>query len=184
MLIDFIGSLAAGLGLMGLMLMLNRLILRNRFDRWIYPATVAFGMVAYTIWAEYTWPSRTIDAQPQLRLVSENGESLFYRPWTYVWPQTTRMTAIDLAATRTNAALPDLVMTHVVLLGRWEPVRVVGVVYDCANNARADLIEGATINDDGSLQGADWRQLEADDAVLHAACAAGQEILNGRGSDS
>ncbi|MCL4676020.1 MAG: hypothetical protein KJZ59_08365 [Pararhodobacter sp.] len=181
MIIDFIGSIASGLGLMGVMLLLNRLTGR-RMGRWVFPATVALGMVGYTVWAEYTWPTRTIDASPQLLLASSNEVSVFYRPWTYVWPQVTRLTSVDQSATYVHPEQPQLVLTQVVFIGRWEPIRVAGVVFDCARQARADLVEGVELNADGTLEGADWRALEADDPVLRTACAVGEEIRNGQGS--
>ncbi|GAB4269565.1 MAG: hypothetical protein Kow0013_21190 [Pararhodobacter sp.] len=181
MVLDFVGALATGFGLMGLVLLINRLT-GNRLERWIYPATVALGMVGYTVWAEYTWPSRTIGSQPNLRLASQNGESLFYRPWTYVWPQVTRMVAVDLSRTQVHPQQPDRVLTQIVLIGRWQPVRVVGAVFDCAAHARADLGDGAIFNDDGSIDGVEWRPLEEEDAVLRTVCAAGEEIRNGRGN--
>ena len=85
MIIDFVGAMATGLGLLGLVLLLNRLIGR-RLGRWIYPASVALGMIGYTVWAEYSWPTRTIDGSPQMALASQNSQSVFYRPWTYIWP--------------------------------------------------------------------------------------------------
>jgi hypothetical protein len=182
MLIDFVGALAAGLGLLGLMLVVNRLVLRGRFGRWIYPATVAVGMVGYTVWAEYTWGSRTIEAMPQLTLATEASDPVFYRPWTYVVPQTTRMIAINRAETRTHPEQPNLVMTQVVLIGRWQPMQAVMVVYDCAAHARADLLEGVELNADGSLEGATWLPLEAGDAVMNAACSAVEEGSDGRGN--
>ena len=178
MLIDFIGSLAAGFGLMGIVLLLNRVILRGRLGRWIYPATVAFGMVAYTVWAEYTWADRTVAGLPQLAMVSESGDPVIYRPWTYLWPQSTRILAIDLANTRTHPEQPGQVMTQVVFLARWQPIRAVTVVYDCPGLARADVLDGVTMNADGSLSGAEWHEIEADDPVMQAACGA-----MGEGSD-
>ncbi|MCB1388569.1 MAG: hypothetical protein KDK12_05400 [Rhodobacteraceae bacterium] len=182
MLIDLIGALASGLGLMGLVLLINRVVLRGRVGRWIYPATVALGMVAYTVWSEYTWADRTIDALPQLALATESGDPVFYRPWTYVFPQTTRMIAVDLAQTRTHPDQPDLVMTRIVLIARWQPIRAVMVVFDCRAHARADLIEGVELNADGTLEGASWHPLEADDAVMHTACSAVEEGRDERGN--
>lgn len=181
MIIDFIGSLASGLGLMGVVLILNRLTGRW-MARWVFPAAVAFGMVGYTVWAEYTWASRTINATPQLRLASTNAVSVFYRPWTFVFPQATRLTAIGQSATFVHPAQPQRVLTQVVLIGRWEPVRVISVVFDCSQNARIDVADGVELNADGTLEGADWRALEADDPVLGTACAVGEEIRNGRGN--
>ncbi|MBN8292376.1 hypothetical protein JI664_10405 [Rhodobacter sp. NTK016B] len=182
MLIDLMGALATGFGLMGLVLMVNRLVLRGALGRWIYPASVAAGMILYTVWAEYTWADRTIDALPQLTLVSEDGDAVPYRPWTYLWPQTTRMVAIDLSQTRTHPQQPGLVMTRIVLIGRWQPMRAVTVVYDCADHRRADLREGVELNADGTLEGADWTSLDAEDAALRAACSVVEEEPDEQGS--
>jgi hypothetical protein len=181
MVIDFVGALATGFGLLGVVMLLNR-ILRGRLDRWIYPATVALGMVGYTVWSEYTWPARTIESQPNLRLAAESGERVFYRPWTYLWPQVTRMIAVDLSRTQVHPDQPNLVLTQIVLIGRWQPVRVAGAVFDCAANARADLSEGAVFNADGSIDGIEWRTLEEGDAVLRTVCAAGEEVRHERGN--
>lgn len=183
MIIDFIGAFATGFALLGVVLFVNRVLLRGRFGRWIYPAVVASGMVGFTVWAEYTWPTRTLEAQPHLALASQNGESLIYRPWTYIWPQVTRMITVNRAETRTNPEQPDLVMTQVVLLGRWEPVRGVLVVYDCAQSLRADLRDGVAFQEDGTLAGADWVSLEGDDPVLRTACAVRGEDSDARGQD-
>lgn len=183
MILDFVGALATGLGLMGVMLLLNR-ISGKRMGRWVFPASVAVGMIGYTVWSEYTWATRTLEGQPQLRLAVEAGEATVFRPWTYLIPQTTRMITLDLSQTRVHPAQPDQVLTHLVLLARWQPVRVVTVVFDCAAHARADIAEGVTLNADGTLEGADWIALEADEAVLGTACAAGEEIRNGRSNGS
>lgn len=183
MIIDFVGAFATGFGLMGVVLLLNRLT-GQRLGRWVYPATVALGMVGFTVWAEYTWPTRTVDGSPQMRLASHNAQSVIYRPWTYIWPQITRLIAVDQSQTHIHPEQPQLVMTQVVLLGRWEPIRVAGIVFDCANNARVDLVDGVVLNADGTLEGADWRALDADDAVLTTACAVGEEIRHERGDNT
>jgi hypothetical protein len=183
MIIDFVGAIATGFGLFGIMLLLNRLTGR-RFGRWVYPASVAIGMIGYTVWAEYSWPTRTIEGSPHLIQASQNSKSVIYRPWTYIWPQVTRLITVDLSQTHVHPQQPHLVLTQVVLIGRWEPVRVAGIVFDCENNARVDLTDGVVLNDDGSPEGASWRALEADDPVLRTACAAGEEIRHERGDDA
>lgn len=181
MILDFIGAFATGFGLLAVVFILDHLT-GKRMGRWVFPATVAVGIIGYTAWSEYTWSSRTIAALPHLRLASTNAESVGWRPWTYISPQVNRMIAVDMSTTRVHANQPDLVMTTLVLLGRWEPVRGVPVIFDCAANTRADLIEGVTLNDDGSIDGATWAEMEPDDNILTTACAAGEEVRNGTGS--
>ena len=118
MIIDFVGAIATGFCLFGVLLIVNR-VTGRRLGRWIYPASVALGMIGYTVWAEYTWPVRTIEASPQMRLASENEVSVFYRPWTYIWPQVTRLRAIDASHTLVHPEQDALVLTQVVFIGRW-----------------------------------------------------------------
>jgi hypothetical protein len=183
MVFDFIGAFLTGFGLMGVVMLLNRLT-GQRLGGWIYPAIVALGMVGYTVWAEYSWAARTMETQPQLRLASQSGDAVFYRPWTFIWPHVTRITAVDVLETRVHPAQPDLVLTRVVLIARWQPVRAVISVFDCEAGARADLGPEVTLNADGTLEGADWVALESDNAVLVTACTVGEEIRNGRGESS
>ena len=175
MLLDFIAALATGFGLLSVTFILNR-VTGQRLGRWIYPATVAAGMVGYTAWAEYTWHSRVLAAQPQLRLASTASERLFYRPWTYVVPQINRMIAVDVSQSLQHDAQPDLILTHLVLMGRWEPTRSIPVIFNCAENTRADLLEGATLNPDGTVEGVEWATMAADDRILVTACELAEEM--------
>lgn len=171
MTLDILGAVAAGLGLLGLVLMLNRWILRNYFGRWLYPATVAFGMIAFTMWSEYSWPGRVLASQPALRLAVQNDYSVAYRPWTFIWPQHNRLITVNEALTRTHPDQPGLVMTQLVLIARWEQVRTITAVFDCVNHASAPVGEGVELNPDGTLEGATWTELEAGDPVLTTVCA-------------
>lgn len=178
MILDFIAAIAMGFALMGCVMLINRLIGR-RLGPWVYPASVALGMIGYTVWAEYSWAARQLESQPQLRVASENGERVFYRPWTYLWPQVTRMITVDVSQTRVHENQPDQVLTQLVLIGKWEPVRAVNVLFDCAAPARVDLAQSAQMAPDGSIDGVEWLPLNADDPVLRTACDVGEEIRHG-----
>lgn len=180
MTLDILGALAAGLGLLGLALMLNRLILRNYFGRWLYPATVAAGMLAFTMWSEYSWPSRAVASQPALVLAAHNQHSVAYRPWTYVWPQQTQLITVNTAMLDRHALNPALVMTQLVLIGRWRPLQSVLAIFDCANHASVAVEDGVTLNPDGTLEGATWTELAASDPVLATVCAAAERGSNDR----
>jgi hypothetical protein len=41
---------------------------------------------------------------------------------------------------------------------------------DCAANRRANLIDGATFDDDGTVIGASWQPLDTDDPLRLAVC--------------
>ncbi|MCC6000028.1 MAG: hypothetical protein JJU19_04090 [Pararhodobacter sp.] len=183
MIFELIGGLSAGLGLMGLVFLLNRLT-GGRIPGWVFPTSVAAGLLGFTVWAEYSWASRALDAQPQLRLADTVAEPSPMRPLSYLRTPVNRLRAIDLSRTFVHADQPDHVRTLVVSMARWEPVRAVEVMFDCARPAMAPLGGGVTLNADGTLEGATWLQMEAGDGVLRTACAAGEEIRHDRGYGS
>jgi two-component system, OmpR family, phosphate regulon response regulator PhoB len=183
MLLEFIAALAAGLGLLSVIFVLNHLTGR-RLPRWIFPATVGLGMLGYTIWSEYTWPERAIVADSGYVEASRNEVQVWYRPWTYLWPQSNRLIAVDHRFTRRHEQAPDLVLTRVALLARWMPEFGYLVVFDCAEHARADMLAGVELREDGTLEGASWVQLEAGDPVLRTACDAREEEHGERARDA
>lgn len=169
MLLEFLASIIAGLGVLGILFAVNRLTGRW-MARWAYPAGFAATMIAYTVWSEYTWADRAV--VPELGYVeaSRNESSAWFKPWTLIWPQSNRVIAIDHRHTLRHPDHPNLVMTRVALLARWTPELGYLVVFDCENHASAELFDGVRVNEDGSLEGAVWAQLEETDGVLRAAC--------------
>jgi len=184
MAMEYIGAFVAGLALFGVMLAVNRLLLRGRLGRWVYPAAAATGMLAFTLWAEYSWPARAVAMQPGLRIASVNSVTVPWRPWSLIWPQTNRIVAISTALTHTHPQQPALVLTQLVLLARYQSAQVLPMVFDCEQALGAALVDGVVLNPDGSLEGVVWSQMEAEDPVLRTACTAMEEESNGRGSGS
>jgi hypothetical protein len=174
MLLEFIAAIAAGLGMLSVVFATDYLTGR-RLPRWIYPATVGLGMLGYTIWSEYSWPERVVVAGSGYVEASRNEVQVWYRPWTFLWPQSNRLIAIDHRFTRQHDQAPELVLTRVALLARWMPEFGYLVVFDCAAHARADMLAGVELREDGTLEGASWVQLGPDDPVLRTACEAREE---------
>ena len=181
MVFELIGALSAGLGLMGVLMLLWRILRRGKLPGWAYPASVAAGMFAFSVWAEYTWADRAVGAQPQLRLADTTADPSPLRPLSYVRTPVNRLQAIDLSRTFIHPDHPAMVRTLVVSMARWEPVRAVEVVVDCEAAALAPVGEGIEIGADGSLEGADWRPMARNDRLLRTVCEAGEEIRNARG---
>jgi hypothetical protein len=170
MLLEFIAAICLGLAAAGLIMGLNYAVGR-RLPAWLAPATAGLSMIAFMIFMEYTWLSRTVEQLPDgVEIVSTSRDTSWYRPWTYIKPLSLRAIALDTRRNRTHEAQPDRVMTSVLLLGRWMPSRQIPVVFDCALNRRADLHDGVELDSDGALPGAQWRSLPADDAALTVAC--------------
>jgi len=170
MFLELIAILAAGFGLAGIALTLN-FIVGKRLPKWIFPASAGAGMLLMAIWLEYSWLERTTASFPEgVEVASTNQVRSWYRPWTYVVPLTTRLVAIDTRFNRRHDEAPSHVLSQVLLAGRWEPTRQFSAVFDCVGHRRADLVEGAVLGEDGGIENARWVRLQADDALMHAAC--------------
>lgn len=172
MLLELIATVVLGLGAAGLLMALN-VLSGKRLPGWMIPAGAGLAMLAFIIGMEYSWANRTENGLPDgVRIASVSSESMWFRPWTYVRPLSLRMVAVDTRRNRRHPDQPEQVMTTIMLLGRWMPVREIPVVFDCANPRRADLHSSVEILPDGGLANADWRQLAADDPALRLACSA------------
>lgn len=170
MILEFIAALTSGFALLGVVLVINRLTGR-RMAQWVFPAAAGLGMLAYSIWSEYSWASRVIVPGSPYVEVSRNHDSFWYRPWTFLWPQVNRIIALDRRFTRTHPAQPRLVLSRVVRLERWIPESSYLAVFDCDEGAQAPMVEGVELLEDGTVDGAEWMSLPVDDPLLRNACA-------------
>lgn len=173
MFLEFIATIAIGFAAAGVFLLLNKLM-RGVLPKWGMPALAGLAMLGYVVWSEYSWRPRIIATLPEgVEIASVNYTSAPWRPWTYAVPLANRMVAVDTRFTRRNPAHPDMVLTRVVLLGRWQTGAEVPVLYDCAGARRAEMTDAVAFDADGTPVGADWYPLSADDAALNVACAGG-----------
>jgi hypothetical protein len=170
MLFELIAVFASGFCLAGLALAL-RWLLRGRTPVWLVPVAAGLGMLGYSVWSEYSWFDRARGTLPAtVEVVSTNEVQAWYRPWTYVAPQVNRLIAMDRAELKRHPDHPGKVLASVILMGRWEPTRKIGVMLDCGAVQRADLVDGVRFDDTGALQGAQWMDLDAGDPLLKAVC--------------
>lgn len=146
----------------------------HRLPKWLMPAAIGASMIVYSAWNEYTWFGRVrADLPESVVILAEIKGGAVWRPWSYIWPVTSRFMAIDSAAALRSAITPDLAATDIFLVTRWGGTLRVPVVFDCKAGARADLVEGAELVPDGTLKGAEWVPVGLDDKMLLAACNGG-----------
>lgn len=175
MILEFLAVIIAGFGGGGTALILNRLTGR-RLPGWAAPVSVAAGMLAMVVYLEYSWAGRfERGLPPEITVVSRNEHRIWYRPWTYAVPLSTRLIAIDNRIRQRNMSNPDLVLTGVVLNERWALTFGFKSFFDCANARRADLTEGTQLDEEGIPLDAEWYQLSADDRSLSVACGGGAD---------
>jgi hypothetical protein len=173
MIFELIATVVSGVAAGGMAALLLRLT-RGTLPRWIVPVTAGAAMIAFAIWSEYSWFDRTRGALPEeFVIVSQSESSAPWRPWTYLRPMIDRFAAVDTGSVGTNEAFPDMRIAETYFWARWAPVTRVTVAFDCAERRRAPMVEGVGIAEDGSIVGAEWIEVPADDPSLAAVCAGG-----------
>lgn len=173
MFLDFIATVAAAFAAAGIVLFLIR-VLRIRLPKWILPLAIGGAMLGYAVWSEHSWFPRVAAAlPPTVEVAWKNEDSAWWRPWTYVVPLTSRFIAVDRASIKTHEAAPAQRLVNLLLIARWQGTVTVPVLYDCEGARRADLLEGVEFGPEGTVTGAEWHDLPADDPVMAVACSEG-----------
>ena len=174
MLLEFIAIIFAGVGAGGVARLADVITGRKLLPAWIVPAGAGAGMLLTAIYLEYTWADRATASMPEGTVIASFNENrAWFRPWSYVWPVSNRLIAIDHRVTQRHPDHPDLVLTGVILRERWAPAFGFTSIFDCAGNRRADVSEGTRLSEDGAPEGVEWFTLSPDDPVLRAACDGG-----------
>lgn len=170
MLFELIATFAAGFVAAGFVLTIN-LTFRGLLPKWAMPVCAGLAMIGYTIWSEYSWHDRVVAALPQgLEVASSQEGSAFWRPWTYLFPMKERFVAVDAASLRMHPNTPDQRVVMLYFYARWSAPQPVPVAFNCADNTRTLLAEGASLTEDGQIAGAEWRPVEADDPTRTLVC--------------
>ncbi|WP_170608238.1 hypothetical protein [Ruegeria arenilitoris] len=170
MFLELIGTIFAGFAFAGVVMVLNKFT-GGRLPRWAAPVAAGAGMIGMTITSEYSWYDRTLESLPgSLAVVQEVESKAFYRPWTYVAPFVDRFAAIDKDSVKTNENVPEQRLVDLYFFGRWAPVSKIPVAVDCAQNSRANLVDGAEFASDGRLLNAAWIKTSDNDPLIEATC--------------
>jgi hypothetical protein len=183
MILELIAALSAGFALFGLA-MLGAALARRRLPKGMAPTVFAAGMLAYTIWSDYSWPQTRLPVDGPYLVVERVESRVWYRPWSWVAPTTEYLLVLDRRFTRFNAEQPDLVLTRVLRLARYVPESGFLAVFDCAGARMAPLLAGVDLSVEGLVEGADWAGLPEGDPVLTRACALREENVDVQGQGS
>lgn len=136
MLWEWIAMISAGLGAAGLVLLAR--LLFKRLPKWLTPAAAGLGMIVFQVYTEYTWFKHTRSLLPDTAVVvAEQGESAWYKPWTFIVPQTLQFAAIDTAKT---LRLPNsaVVQTNLYFFERRMKAQTLPVWIDCTTGKQSN----------------------------------------------
>ncbi|MCB1971655.1 MAG: hypothetical protein H6851_11100 [Geminicoccaceae bacterium] len=170
MIMELVATFALGLGVAGVVLVL-RFLSRGRLPGYLVPIAAGLGMITFTIWGEYSWFSRVEAGLPDnVVVLGEFSNSVPYRPWTYVFPQINRFSAVDLGSRKRHPDHPDLNMVDVFLVAHREPTRTLTMFVDCAGRRSAEVDGALMLDDNGAPEDANWIGLDGSDPLLVAVC--------------
>ena len=176
MIYEFIATIAAGFGLAGLALIITHLskLAGLRAPKWLIPLFAAVGIFAFQIHQEYSWYDQQAAQLPTgVTVIKTVENSTWFRPWSYIKPQTVRFMAIDSQPTQSDADTPNMHKVNLYLFERRMSVQQIPQVIDCHTPARADYM--AAITPDTSVnnsmnQTLRWYQLTTDDPLYLNVC--------------
>jgi hypothetical protein len=170
MALELIAAIVAAVGFAGIAMLLRKLT-RQRLPKWIVPAAAGAGLLGFTVWSEYDWFSRVSGNLPGGVIVvhAEAGASPL-RPWSYLFPMTTRFVAMDTGATVPHPEADMLRLVRLYNFVRWGGVTEGLMVVDCEGKRQVLVTEGVVVAPDGHMTGGTWVAAAPDDAIQMAAC--------------
>jgi len=170
MLWEFIATIVAGLGAAGIALIIRK-ISQNKAPRYIVPIFAGLGMLAFQIQGEYSWYQHQASRLPEgVVVVKTVEETAVWRPWSYLYPQTLRFIAADVANMSANKVNPELKLVDLYFFARRSEARRVVQVIHCGQHARADFSEQLDLPLDNSPVSDSWQKLSATDPLMLVVC--------------
>ncbi|MFT5547889.1 MAG: hypothetical protein ACI832_002664 [Rheinheimera aquimaris] len=168
---EFVATVFAGLGAAGIALLLRK-VSRQRAPRWIIPVFAGAAMLAFQVHSEYSWyPYQASRLPSGVVVVKTVEQQAVWRPWSYLYPQTLRFIAADVANASVNTQNAELKLVDLYFFERRATARRVPVVLHCGQFARADFSEQLQIPQAGAKLSEQWQMLNKDDALISAVCA-------------
>lgn len=170
MLWELIATVFAGLGAAGIALAI-RFISRKKAPRWLIPAFAGLGMLSFQVQSEYSWYQHQAGLLPDgVVVVRTIEQQAVWRPWSYIYPQTLRFIAADVAKAAANQRNSDIWLVDLYFFERRLAAKRVPQVVHCQQHARTDFTEKLQIPAPGEAVSAGWHKLAENDPLLLALC--------------
>lgn len=167
MLWELVATVFAGLGGAGIALFI-RTITKKRAPKWLVPIFAGVAMLGFQVQGEYSWYDHQKSLLPQgVVVIKTIQEEAPWRPWSYVYPQTMRFIAADVANSARNKVDPNLVLVDLYFFERRHLAKRVPQIIDCVKDARTDF---TTAFNPAHTEKSDWFSLKANDPLLTSVC--------------
>lgn len=167
---ELIATIVAGMGAAGIILLLRKLT-GNAVPKWAIPSFAALAMLSFQIYSEYTWFTYQQNLLPAgIVVLHQQKSSAFWRPWSYVYPQTLGFVAADVANAEKNQVNSEVQRVNLYFVQRHTAVQTTSQVVHCGFNAKAKNSATVTIPEDDSTLDNQWLALNEQDPLLQALC--------------
>lgn len=167
---ELIATIFAGVGGAGIALLIRKLS-KQLAPKWLVPVFAGMAMLGFQIQGEYEWYDHQTSLLPNgVVVVKAVQEEAPWRPWSYIFPQTMRFIAADVANSATNKIDPSLVLVDLYFFERRSLAKRVPQIVDCVNEARADFTKSFSTSSAPTDSSTTWYPLDSDDTLLTVLC--------------
>jgi len=175
---ELIATIFAGVGGAGIALLIRKLS-KQMTPKWLVPAFAGMAMLGFQIQGEYDWYDHQTSLLPDgVMVIKAVEEEAPWRPWSYVFPQTMRFIAADVANSAKNKIDPSLVLVDLYFFERRSLAKRVPQIIDCVNEARTDFTQSFSASTHNSATSSNpvdsstsWFPLESNDPLITALCS-------------
>lgn len=170
MFLGLVAAVVGGASLAATLLIISK-VTRINMPRWMYPAAAGVGMIALTIYIEYTWFSTARAELPaDVEVVETFSRTSVFQPWTFLAPRVDRFMAVDHGSVRLNPNVDEVVLIDVYLMERLNPTLQATQFIHCGTASRMLVGDATEFTDDGLPADEDWVLLGVDDPLVVSVC--------------
>ena len=181
MIYEFIATITAGFGMAGIALIVRHLskLGGKLTPKWLLPVFASAGMLGFQIHQEYHWHEQQIKQAPiELQVIKTVQDTSWYKPWSYLRPQTVRFMAISepkaihishSTYNDTNQTTDSIKRIDLYLFERRISTKVVPQWINCETLAHADALNPKA-DDNNVSSNLSWQPLTQDDVLIQAVC--------------
>lgn len=167
---ELVATVFAGLGGAGIALIFRKLS-ANKAPRYLIPVFAGLAMLGFQIHSEYSWYQHQASRLPSgVVVVKAVEQKAVWRPWSYLYPQTLRFIAADVANASANTKNTQIKLVDLYFFERRAAARRVPVVLHCGQFARADFSDQLHIPAADEPLGEQWQKINKDDALISTVC--------------
>lgn len=144
----------------------------RRISKAVIPFAAALAMIAYSVWNEMTWYSRTAAILPQGYAVIAPGApvSSVLSPWSYIVPRIESFRVLDSKSVQPLPQSNGRYLAQVHEIARFVPIRKTSWIIDCNAKEQAEIGPATKFDDSGLPTNVKWTKIEETSRMAELVC--------------